>query len=188
MLLLIPAILACIVALLRGGSVRRLATLRVRGSTLILASLAIQLLIYTPALRHSPLVLGWAAPIYLVALTLALVGMLRNWHLGMSLRLASIGLILNLTVIILNGGHMPVNAASLRTIQGEAKVQELQDPHTYGNTRLAGPSSYLVVLSDIIPVPMPDGRGNVYSFGDMLIASGVALLVYRAVRGSLAPA
>jgi hypothetical protein len=81
---------------------------------------------------------------------------------------------------------MPVNAASLRAVQGAMKIRELQDAHTYGNTRLAGPSSHLVALSDIIPVPMPDGSGNVYSLGDMLISSGVAILVYRTTRGSVA--
>jgi hypothetical protein len=186
MLLLMPAILACIVALLRGGSLLRLAELHMRSTTLIMTSLTIQILIYVPAIRHSSLVLAWAAPIYLVALALALLGMLRNWHLGLPLRLAAVGLTLNMAVILLNGGHMPVNAASLRAVQGNTKIRELQDTHTYGNTRLAGPSSHLVALSDIIPVPLPDGRGNVYSLGDVLISSGVATLVYRTLRGTLA--
>jgi hypothetical protein len=185
MLLLIPAILTCIVALLRGGSLLRLAGLHLRASTLIMTSFLIQILIYIPALRHSSLVLAWAAPIYLVALALALLGMLRNWHLGLPLRLATLGLILNMTVILLNGGHMPVNAASLRAVDGNMKIRELQDPHTYGNTRLAGPSSHLVALSDIIPIPMPDGRGNIYSLGDVLISSGVAILIYRTIHGSV---
>ncbi len=185
MLLLIPAILACIVALLRGGSLRHLAELPVRASILIMISFMIQVLVYLPALRNSTLVLAWAAPIYLAALALAVLGMLSNWHLGVPLRIATVGLILNTTVILVNGGHMPANAAALRAVQGEVKIRELQDPHIYGNTRLAGPSSHLVALSDIIPVPMPHGRGNVYSLGDMLIASGIMVLVYRATRPTL---
>jgi hypothetical protein len=148
MLLLIPAILVCIAALLRGGSLLRLAELHMRSTTLIMISFVIRILIYVPALRHSSLVLAWAAPIYLVALALALLGMLRNWHLALALRLATLGPTLNMTVILLNGGRMPVNAASLRAVQGNTKIRELQDPHTYGNTRLAGPSSHLVALKD----------------------------------------
>jgi hypothetical protein len=182
MLLLIPVFLACIAAVLRGGSLRRLAGLPVRASMLIMISFAIQVLVYLPALRSSALVLNWAAPIYIGALALAVLGMLSNWHLGIALRVATLGLMLNMTVIVLNGGHMPVNAAALRAVQGEMKIRELQDVHIYGNTQLAGPSSHVLALSDIIPVPMPYGRGNVYSLGDVLIASGISVLVYRATR------
>lgn len=184
MLLVIPAALACVVSLLRGGSLRRLQELPIRASILILLSFVIQLLVYLPGLRSSALVMAWAAPIYIVALALAVLGMLSNWHLGLPLRIAALGLMLNMSVILVNGGHMPVNAAALRAIQGDAKIRELRDPHLYGNTRPAGSSSHLVALSDIIPVPMPHGRGNVYSFGDVLISSGIAVLVYRATRPS----
>lgn len=88
--------------------------------------------------------------------------------------------LLNMTVILVNGGHMPVNAVSMRAVQGEMEIHKLEDPHIYGNTRLAGPSSHLVTLSDIVPVPMPNGQGNVYSLGDVLIASGISVMVHRA--------
>jgi hypothetical protein len=183
-LLLIPALLALIVALARGGSLRYLAELPVRGSGFIVASFAIQVLLYLPPLRNSTLAAHWGGAIYVAAMALALFGALRNWRLGGAVRLATLGLALNATVIACNGGYMPVNAAAMRAVQGETEVRVIADTHLYGNTRLAGASTRLAALSDVIPVRLPGGTGNVYSVGDVLLAAGVALLVYRTTRGA----
>jgi hypothetical protein len=180
-LLLFPALIAGVLAIVRGGSLRNLADLQFRSSGLILTSLAIQLLVYVPVFRHSPLILDHAEAIYVCALGLAIVGMLRNVHLGIAIQLATLGLLFNATVITVNGGHMPVNMAAMRATRGAEAVIVAQDPHTYGNTRLARPTDRLLFLSDVIPVRLPDG-GNVYSAGDVLITSGVAFLVYGAMR------
>lgn len=183
MLLLIPVVLALTLALSRGGSLRYLAALPVRSGWLIMASFAIQFLLYTSALRHSALVTRWNAVIYMAAISLALVGALRNWRLGPAVRLATLGVILNATVIAINGGHMPVNAAAMRAVQGEGRVRQIANQRLYGNTRPATSSSPLLMLSDVIPVPVPGGHGNVYSLGDVLLSTGVAALAYQAARG-----
>lgn len=184
MLLLIPALLALIAALVRGGSPRYLAALPVRGSGLIIASFVIQVLLYLPPLRDSALAARWGGVIYVAAMALALAGALRNWRLGWALRLAMLGLALNALVIACNGGYMPVNGGAMRAVRGEAEVRVIADPRLYGNTRLAGGSTRLAALSDVLPVQLPGGAGNVYSVGDVLLAAGVALLVYRATRGA----
>lgn len=184
MLLLIPLIVAIVAAILRGGSLRHLAALPIRGSAFILASLAIQVLLYIPPFRDAALVVHNGGLIYLVALALALAGALSNWRLGMAVRLATLGLALNATVIAANGGSMPVNAQAMRFVQGAGKVREIADTRYYNNTRLAGRDARLVLLSDIIPAPLPNGRGNVYSIGDVLLAAGIALLGYQATLGS----
>ena len=184
MLLLIPALLACVTALLRGGSMRNLAGLRIRNGYLIMIALMVQLLIYLPALRHATFIVAAAVPIYLGALALATCGMLRNWHLGLPMRLATLGLLLNFTAIAINGGHMPTNAQAMARIQGAAKIHELADPHLYANTRLATSTTRLTFLTDIIPVQLPTGTGNVYSIGDALISAGVASLLYLTIRRS----
>lgn len=181
MLLLVPAILAALLAIVRGGSPRNLADLQFRSSGLILVSLAIQLLVYLPPFRHSPLILNHAEAIYVAALGLAIIGMLRNLHLGVAVQLATLGLLLNATVITVNGGHMPVNEAAMRATRGVEAVITAKDPHTYGNTRLARPGDRLLFLSDVLPVRLPNG-GNVFSVGDILITSGIAFLVYGAMR------
>jgi hypothetical protein len=182
MLLPVPALLALAAALLRGGSLRHLAALPFRGSTFIFTSLAIQLLVYMPFIRTSPLVIHWSGLIYIIALGLALAGALRNWSLGTPVRLATLGLALNALVIAANGGSMPVSVAAMRAVHRDAKAQEVAAQQIYSNTRPAGASTRLGVLSDIIPINSPGGLGNVYSIGDLLLAAGGAALVYRATR------
>jgi hypothetical protein len=182
MLLPVPALLALTAALLRGGSLRHLAALPFRGSAFIFTSLAIQVLIYMPFVRTSPLVLHWGGLIYIVALGLALAGALRNWSLGAPVRLATLGLALNAIVITANGGYMPTNVAAMRAVHRDAKAHEVASRQLYSNTRPAGASTRLRVLSDVIPIDSPGGLGNVYSIGDLLIAAGGAALVYSATR------
>src|SRR5581483_8387809 len=140
---------------------RNLAGLPIRDGYLIVAAFMIQLVIYLPALRHATFIVAAAVPIYLGALALAAAGMLRNWHLGLPIRVATLGLLLNFTAIAINGGHMPTNAQAMQRIQGMSKIHELQDPQLYANTRLATSGTRLAFLTDIIPVRLPTGGGNV---------------------------
>ena len=187
MLLLVPMLVAIVAALVSGGSLRNLAALPLRALLLILVPLLIEILIWMPSVRSSAIVLRSGGAIYVGALALAVVAALANWHLGMAVRVATLGVIVNALVIAANGGHMPVNAAFLRTVQGDAKVREMAAHHLYENTQLATTSSRLTLLSDTIPVPLPGGHGNVYSIGDVLIAFGIASLAYRATRRPYAP-
>lgn len=183
MLLASPVLIALAAALLRGGSLRHLAAVPLRGSTFILCSLALQVALYLPMLQRSTLAAHWGGVIYVVALSLSLIGALRNWRLGMAARVATLGLALNALVIVANGGHMPVNAAAMSAVQGQIRVHEIADTDMYGNTRLATPESRLILFSDLLPLRIPNGPGNVFSIGDVLIAAGIATLVYRATRG-----
>jgi hypothetical protein len=182
MLLPVPALLALAAALLRGGSLRHLAALPFRGGTFIFTSLAIQILIYMPVLRTSAPVLHWGGYIYMVTVCLVLAGALRNWSLGTPVRLATLGLTLNAIVITANGGYMPASLAAMRAVHRSATAHEIASWQLYSNTRPAGASTRLGVLSDIIPIDSPGGLGNVFSIGDVLIAAGGAALVYSATR------
>jgi hypothetical protein len=182
MLLLVPLLVAMLLALLRGGSLRYLAAFPIRGSGFLLGSFALQLLLYAPGVRDSGLVLHDAGAIYIGTLGLVLIGALRNWHLGLAVRVAVTGLALNVAVIALNSGHMPVDATAMAAAQGQAKVQEIAGQHVYNNTGLSTSSSRLAPLGDVIPVRLGSFGGNVYSLGDVLLASGGAVATYGAVR------
>jgi hypothetical protein len=182
MLLLLPMLLALGVALLRGGSPRALAALPLRGGGFFLAALAVQVALYLPLLRASALAAHAGGALYAGSLALALVGALRNAALGPALWVATLGLALNTVVIVANGGHMPVSAAAMRAVRGTATVREIADARAFSNARLAGPATRLTPLSDVIPVRLAGGVGNVYSVGDLLLAAGGAALVYTATR------
>ncbi len=187
MLLVIPVLVAVFLALLRGGSLSNLAALPIRGSGFLIGSLAIQLLLYAPGVRGSGLVLHHSGEIYAGALGMVTIGALRNWRLGPAVRIALLGLTLNVTVIALNGGHMPVDAAAMAAVKGQAKVQEISGQHVYNNTGLSTSSSKLAVLGDVIPVRFAQGYGNVFSVGDALLTFGAATAAYGAVRRPFRP-
>jgi len=182
MLLVLPVLVAVFIALLRGGSLSNLATLPLRGGSFLLGSLAVQLLLYAPGIRDSSLVMHYTGEIYIGALGLVTIGALRNWHLGQAMRIAILGLALNVSVIALNGGHMPVNAAAMAAVKGQAKVQQIAKHDEYNNTDLSSSSSKLTVLGDVIPVRFARGYGNVFSLCDMLLTGGAAAAAYGAVR------
>ncbi len=182
MLLLLPTLLALGVALVRGGSLHALAALPLRGGGFFLAALAVQVALYLPPLRASALAAHAGGALYAGSLTFALAGALRNAALGPALWVATLGLALNTLAIVANGGHMPVNAAAMRAVRGAPTVRAIADARVFSNARLASPATRLTPLSDVIPVRLAGGMGNVYSVGDLLLAAGGAALVYQAAR------
>ena len=182
MLLIATVLLGIVLALLRGGSLRYLALLPFRSGGAIVASLVIQAAIYIPAVYGLVLIQQGAAAIYIGALMLALAGVARNWRLGPAVRVALVGLAMNTAVVVANGGHMPVNLAAMRSVQSETVVRAITDHRHFSNTRPADRASRLLAFSDVFPVPLPFGFGNVFSLGDALIAGGAAALAYGATR------
>jgi uncharacterized protein DUF5317 len=179
-LLVLTVLLGVALALAKGGSLRHLATLQLQGMGYIVASFAIQLVIYIPAVRHTAVAQNDGAAIYMVVLALMVIGVAQNWRFGPTTRLVLLGLVLNTAVVVANGGHMPVSAAALRSVQGDALVHTIAARHDYANRMLADRHSLLLPLSDAIPVPLPFGRGSVGSLGDLLIAAGAATLAFGA--------
>ncbi|HVC83267.1 MAG TPA: DUF5317 family protein [Chloroflexota bacterium] len=181
MMLILPVLLGIAIALARGGSLRNLTTAGFRGMGAIMASFLIQLVTYAPPMRDTALVRQHGGAIFVVVLALMLIGVARNWDLGLSARVILLGLVLNTAVVVANGGHMPVNAAALRSTQGETLVQEI-GAHKYAGRALADHASLLLPLSDIIPVSIPFFPGMVCSLGDLLLTAGGATLAYGVTR------
>jgi hypothetical protein len=80
------------------------------------------------------------------------------------------GGLLNLVVIVANLGRMPVAADLAGPLLGRGHI---------GQYTLMGPDTHLNFLGDWIYIrPIPEA----YSPGDLLIALGIALVVFLAVR------
>ncbi|HXT36187.1 MAG TPA: DUF5317 family protein [Chloroflexota bacterium] len=181
MMLILPVLLGIAIALARGGSLHNLTTAGFRGMGAIMASFLIQLAVYMPPLRDTTVVKQHGGAIFVVVLALMLIGVARNWHLGLSARVILLGLALNTVVVVANGGHMPVNAAALRSTQGETLVRAI-GVHKVSGRALADRASLFLPLSDIIPVSFPILPGMVCSIGDLFLAAGGATLAYGATR------
>lgn len=172
--------LVIIVALLRGGSLRNFATLKLRWLPLVIAGFALQLLIFTPFAR-SPLVAFATLPIYVLSLALLAIWVASNWRIpGMAL--IAIGLALNVAVIGANGGHMPVLPESAR-LAGQYEALAADDPRTSKHKLMPSDQVRLWLLSDIIAVPRGVPGASVMSVGDIVLTVGIAILCYRTLGG-----
>lgn len=171
---LAAAIAAAIAGLLRGGSLDRLAETRFAWTPLLFAALAVQLaaslLFEVEGAAGLAIVLGTNAAVALF--------LLANRGLpGMTL--AALGLLMNVAVIAANGA-MPVSqrAAEIAGVS-IAELDDAAPKHEAMND-----STALWPLADIIPIP---GFRSIFSLGDVVLAAGIAVLVYRRTTRADAP-
>lgn len=169
-----------VVALLRGGSLRRFAAVELRALPLVFGGLALQLLIFTP-FRSEPLVTAFVPVVYLASMVLVLGWVWLNRHLpGISLVL--VGVAMNTAAIVANGGYMPVMPLAAEYAGRSGNYASAGD--TIANNSLATEGSQLWLLTDIFPVPAGIPLANVFSLGDILLTIGVCLFCYRVMLGA----
>ncbi|MBA3303312.1 MAG: DUF5317 domain-containing protein [Acidimicrobiia bacterium] len=88
-----------------------------------------------------------------------------------------VGLVLNGVVIAVNGG-MPVREDAIAAAGIDLKMPAA-DLDFGAKRHLEGPSDRLVVLADVIPLPP---LREVVSFGDLILAVGMADVTFRLLR------
>lgn len=168
---LVLAVAAAGVALLRGGSLDRLAATHFRWPLLLVAGLGGQLAIE----MWSPPWLGEGSGLAVLLASNALVAL----FLGVNLRLpgiplAAIGMALNVVVIAANGA-MPVSQRALEVAGYEGRVTDFGAKH-----ELLDAETKVPWLADVIPVPYARA---IISLGDVVLGLGIARLTYRRTRG-----
>jgi Family of unknown function (DUF5317) len=160
--------MACL-GMIRGGHPQGLAKVRLHGVWLVAAAVTLQV---AARLWSGP----WPPPeiefLILLLSYLGLAAFLGRNRAVVGMRLAFLGLGLNLAVIAANGA-MPVSqrAASFAGIDHSLDHPEMKhEPLT--------DASSLPWLGDVIPLP---GLGEVLSLGDLLLAGGIGRFVYVSV-------
>jgi hypothetical protein len=165
-----------LLGLLAGGRLAGLGEVHLRWWGALLAGVGLQLLAGPVGLGGRP---GTTAVVgsylCLVAFTLA------NRHLP-AMPVVVVGLLLNATVIIVNGG-MPVRADAVVAVGLDPDALDAAD--LGAKRHLEGPDDELTFLGDVLPLrPL----GEVVSVGDLVLAFGVAALLFRLLRPRRAPA
>jgi hypothetical protein len=111
--------------------------------------------------------------------------LLRNLSFW-GIRFVLVGLLLNLTVMLANGGLMPVEAPAVEAV-GRHQVGDLQiGAHIPGskNVLLNPQDVRLRELSDILVVPIPRPFTRAVSVGDLFVLTGVVITFGEVVRRS----
>ncbi len=175
MFLITGGLIGLAASLVSGGRLTRLTEIRFRWPLLVLAALLVKELGILGPLAHSPL-----TPALFVVSQLALIAW-TLWHVR-RLRLVwvvTIGMAMNLVVIVANGGHMPVPAWLAH--QGPP---ELLEKGVLGQYIIASAHTHLNWLGDDIRLPGPAGRifPQAYSPGDLVAFAGMIAVLFLATR------
>lgn len=171
-------IMAVSVALgyLRRGSLRPLVQLPLRMLYLTFVALAIQAGIFSywpdglgDVQRLKPL-------LHLLSYALITFAVWFNRQIA-GFSLIGAGMMLNFTVIALNGGHMPAIASNLAKIGYPEAAALLTSGQMVNNSVLLDSGTRLGFLGDIFYLPGPFPSPNVFSVGDIFIAAGIFLFL-----------
>jgi hypothetical protein len=178
-ILLEAAVVALLLSLATGGSLRNLERERLRGEWVLLALLPLQLL--WPRLSSLVGIGRELSVMVWLVMMVALVGVMlvnvwRRWMLGF----AALGIALNVLVIGLNGA-MPVSLRSTSELGAprDEAAASLAADHLH---EVLDEETLLPELADVIAIPGPEWRRGVVSVGDILLSLGLAGWVFAASR------
>lgn len=176
MFLLYAVLLGLVAGLLFGGRPGRLAEMRLRWTSLIVAGMVIQGLLYSEPVseRVAQLAPEVGPMVYVTSMVMVLAAVVRNVRLP-GLALVAIGAAANLAAIVANGGYMPASRAALGS--------HLPPGGGYSNSIVLTEPA-LAPLTDIFALPDWLPGGNVFSIGDVLIGLGIAAAIVIQMRRS----
>jgi Family of unknown function (DUF5317) len=149
-----------------------LAELRLRGTYFAFVAVAAQVLAMVSQHRIAPLLIS------LVCLTTFC--WLNRRCSGMAFVFG--GVMLNLIVMLANGGVMPVNAEAFAVVQGVAVDQaSIQGPAK--SAVIADQLAALAWMGDRLLLPGPLTRLAAWSIGDVIMIAGIGVLLGNTMRG-----
>jgi hypothetical protein len=154
--------LGVLIGYLRGGRLEGLAGLGFRWAPAAILALLVQVVLF------SPLMVGagpWIPLLYIATTGIVLAIVIANRHLP-GLRIVAAGAVCNLAAIMANGGYMPASREALE-FAGMSATDDVANSIVVANPALG-------FLTDIFALPAFFPLANVFSFGDLLIAIGIA--------------
>ncbi|MBN1400639.1 MAG: DUF5317 domain-containing protein [Anaerolineae bacterium] len=182
MILLIAVVLSLLIALLRGGRLERLAEISFRYGWLALVALGMQILLTGRLLPDRLMPVRFRIALLLGSHLLLLLVVVANYRLP-GMPLIGLGLALNLTVMLANGGWMPVTMEALEAAQLDHLVWETDAGARvmgWKNLVLSRGETRLWILSDVIVVSFL--FRTLVSLGDIALALGVFILFQRTMK------
>lgn len=170
MILIVFAALCLLSVPLTGGHLSRIAHIRLRGGWLAGVAISIQVVITVFWLGGS----HWIhSALHIVSYACAGAFLWVNRRIPGALLIGA-GAGLNALAIVVNGGVMPASATAER-------LAHVMLGHGFHNsTPVAHP--HLLFLGDIIPFPGPGMLSNVLSVGDIVLYTGMLVLLHRVCR------
>lgn len=177
-MLLDAALATLIISLLAGGRLRRLPDLDLRAPALFVAAALAKVGLGVMGWRGWPPAAQFGGALNIGSYLLLLIAVVLNRHLW-GMRIAALGVFLNLLVIAANAGSMPVDR-DLAVRAGDVGLVRLLDSPAYIVHKPATPSTRLRVLGDVLPLPLIVPRPRFFvpgSAGDVALTAGACWLI-----------
>jgi hypothetical protein len=166
-------LLSLVIGFFRGGSLKGLANMKLRGGWLFPLLLAIQIIIF--ALQNKVSIIGKLSnSLFLLVYIIGLIFLWINRNQP-GLIVIFAGVLLNFIVMALNGGRMPVSIEAAQFL-GREYIDALK-AGVYGKHQAITSETLLPFLGDIIPLSPPYPRRQVISIGDVVINVGGFLFI-----------
>jgi hypothetical protein len=184
--LISPGLAALVLAVLRHRSLAALTRMRIAAWPLGLAAFGTELSLTSTPLGQHQFGIVWGPAVWVSALITMVLVLARNaWVSSSASRLAwtvaAVGVSLNVVVVLANGGHMPQSqAARIAAGASAERVAGLASEPGWRNVAPMTDESRLAWLGDVLPEPAWLPLHNVMSLGDVLLASGIAAVLYLA--------
>ncbi|HMM70297.1 MAG TPA: DUF5317 domain-containing protein [Gudongella oleilytica] len=179
-----PSVLSIALAKLRGGKIKNLEKVSIKGYWMFILAAILQGALSFGKLYKLPLVErltgDWLVYVMLLTYTVMLITVIINYEKSY-MKLFFIGLLLNMAVILWNDGRMPV---SMDGIQGIGQETVLPDREMDIKHVAVDKDTRLVWLADIILIPKPYPLPKIISIGDIFIMGGVFLFFQKEMLAS----
>ncbi len=171
MFILYAVVIGLVVGLLLGGRPAGLAALHLRFAWLAVLGFGVQVVIFSGPVSER---IGWlGVPAYVASTALVFIVLLANIRIA-GMPIVALGAACNLIAILANGGFMPASAAALSTAG--------RSPATgYSNSAVVA-DPVLAPLTDLFALPTWLPFSNVFSIGDVLIGTGIAIAIVVTMR------
>lgn len=164
-------VLSVIVALIRGIDLKSAGRYEIKGTYLFLTGIFLEIIsvMYFKSLGNLKYWLYLSSFVFLLTAVYANRDKWEFWPMG-------IGVFLNMLVIFINGGRMPVllNAAKIAGLTDLAA--DLERDALISHVMITA-DTHLWFLGDIIYVPRPYPRPDVLSIGDIFICIGLFFML-----------
>ncbi|MBC7321169.1 DUF5317 domain-containing protein [bacterium] len=180
MVYIVTIVICFLIAILVNKGIKGIEKKTFRGFPLILIGFALQILIFSERFFYSNY--RYLTPyIYILSLLSLLTVILLNLRYR-GMKIALIGFLSNLIVIIANGGYMPQDINKLQMMGKLDKVEMLSKFGKYYNGIIMSKETKLNFLGDIIAPTFLKPYASVHSIGDIILLIGLCYFIFEFLR------
>lgn len=168
------AIIGVILGKIRGGKLSNLGFLSIRAWQLIIIAFIIQIVLIFST--ESSFLLKYGTYIYDFSLLLLVFPLCMNIDKKGVWAIIT-GVIINLLIIAIHGGKMPISFESLNLAGKNDIIQGIKDGINLRYMSLSHAKGFSKLFAKYIVIPKPYPLSKVMSIGDLLISLGIILLI-----------